>query len=140
MAVEVRDFHDSHGALRSRADELVRVARRLPHATPEERRAGRDSAVDFLRGDVEPHMRLDERVMYPEVAARLRSQFATASMSYDHIAIRHWIDELAGADDADVERLQELLYGLHALIRVHIWKETELFLAALESPAWPVSA
>ena len=66
--------------------------------------------------------------------------FVAATMSYDHLAIRHWIAELASADVADGDRLQELLYGLDALLRVHIWKENELFLAPLRSPAWPAGS
>jgi hypothetical protein len=31
-----------------------------------------------------------------------------------------------------------VLYGLDALIRVHVWKENELFLGVLTSPSWPV--
>jgi hypothetical protein len=41
------------------------------------------------------------------------------------------------ADLDDTDRLQRLLYGLHALIEVHIWKEERLYLTLLESPAWP---
>jgi hypothetical protein len=63
-----------------------------------------------------------------------------ASMNYDHRAIRRWIDTLESADIADVAKMQELLYGLDALIRVHIWKENELYLTPLESASWPASA
>ena len=60
-------------------------------------------------------------------------------MSYDHLAIRHWISKLAETDPSDTDRLQQLLYGLDALIRVHIWKENELFLASFDSGSWPHS-
>jgi hypothetical protein len=60
-----------------------------------------------------------------------------ASMNYDHLAIRHWISSLEEADLRDTDRLQSLLYGLDALIRVHMWKEDELFLGTLESADWP---
>jgi hypothetical protein len=71
------------------------------------------------------------------VTARLGDPLATASMNYDHMAIRRWIEDIAEADVEDVARLQQLLYGLHALITVHTWKEDELYLTALESPSWP---
>jgi hypothetical protein len=40
------------------------------------------------------------------------------------------IEALAETDLGDVARLQELLYGLHALIRVH-FEEEELYLPLL---------
>jgi hypothetical protein len=61
-------------------------------------------------------------------------------MAYDHLAIRSWIAKLSEADEDDVATLQELLYGLDALIRVHLWKEDELMVRPLESPGWPASA
>jgi hypothetical protein len=46
--------------------------------------------------------------------------------------------KLEATDEDDVERLQELLYGLYALITVHFWKEDQLYLPLLERPPWPV--
>jgi len=66
------------------------------------------------------------------VAERLGDPLIAVSMNYDDLAIRHWISKIAAADVTDTDRLQRLLYGLDALIRVHIWKENALFLAQLE--------
>jgi hypothetical protein len=60
-------------------------------------------------------------------------------MAYDHLAIRSWIAKLAEANEDDVPTLQELLYGLDALIRVHLWKEDELTVRPLRSSTWPAS-
>jgi hypothetical protein len=43
------------------------------------------------------------------------------------------IEALAEADLTDVARLQELLYGLHALISVHFEKEEEIYLPLLDA-------
>ena len=53
-------------------------------------------------------------------------------MVYDHLAIRERIADLSDADAGDLARLQELLYGLHALIRVHFRKEEELYLPLVD--------
>ena len=53
-------------------------------------------------------------------------------MVYDHLAIRRLTDELGDASIHDVPRLQELLYGLHALITVHFQMEEGLYLPLLE--------
>ena len=78
-------------------------------------------------------------MLYPEGNARLGSPLGAAALAYDHLAIRSWIAKLAEADNEDVEMLQELLYGLDALIRVHLWKEDELYVKPLGSSAWPAS-
>ena len=138
MPVVSDDFRTAHDAIRIQTELLRRAAREIPHMAYDERAATRDAIVSFLRRDVEPHTRLDERLLYPEVADRLGAPLATASMAYDHLAIRSWIDEIAAADLTDPDRLQELLYGLDALMRVHMWKENELYLPVVEARGWPV--
>jgi hypothetical protein len=39
-------------------------------------------------------------------------------------AVQAWLQALRETDPGDVDRLQELLYGLDALVRTHIWRET----------------
>jgi hypothetical protein len=137
MTVVTRDFHEAHARLRERAELLADAAKVLPAVSPTERESLRDDIVEFLREQVVPHTVLDERVLFPEVSRRLGDPLATATMNYDHVAIRDWIDDVAAADLDDTARLQQLLYGLHALIQVHIWKEERLYLTLLESPSWP---
>lgn len=137
MPVATKDFHATHARLREQAELLAEAARLLPGIKPEEREELRDDIVAFLRERVVPHTILDERVLFPEVASRLRDPLATASMNYDHIAIRERTEQLAATDSDNPVGLQQLLYGLHALIDVHIWKEERLYLSMLESPAWP---
>ena len=39
-------------------------------------------------------------------------------------ALDAWADALLAADPNDPDLLQELLYGVDALVRVHLWRET----------------
>ena len=39
-------------------------------------------------------------------------------------ALDAWADGLLAADPSDSDLLQELLYGIDALVRVHLWRET----------------
>ncbi len=133
------DFHLRHDEFRAWTSELRSAARRMPELAASERFALLADIVAFLQEKVEPHTRVDEQVLYPQAAARMGSPLATAAMAYDHLAIRAWIAKLAEADDQDVTTLQELLYGLDALIRVHLWKEDELMLGPLDSATWPAS-
>jgi len=132
-------FTEAHKRFNAWTDELRLAARRLPEITAAERLAVISDLVAFLHESIEPHTRIDEQVLYHDAADRLGSPLVTAAMAYDHLAIRTWIAKLAEADEEDVDTLQELLYGLDALIRVHIWKEDELLVRPLASSTWPAS-
>jgi len=133
------DFTAKHDEFRAWTDELRSAARLLPGLDKASRFAVVADLVAFLQEKVEPHTHVDEQVLYPQAASRGGSPLAAAAMAYDHLAIRSWIAKLAEADEEDVATLQELLYGLDALIRVHLWKEDELFVKPLSSATWPAS-
>jgi hemerythrin-like domain-containing protein len=133
-------FREQHEVFRAWTDELRAAARIIPELDAAARFALVADLVAFLQEKIEPHTHVDEQVLYPKAAARLGSPLATAAMAYDHLAIRSWIAKLTEADEDDVATLQELLYGLDALIRVHLWKEDELMVRPLDSPGWPASA
>jgi len=138
MAMQ-EQFTERHDEFRAWTDQLRATARLLPTLDRTSRMAVVADLVTYLREEIEPHTRVDERVLYPEIEARLGSPLAAAAIAYDHLAIRSWIAKLAEADGDDVATLQELLYGLDALIRVHLWKEDELFVKPLGSTTWPAS-
>jgi hypothetical protein len=123
--------------LERRAELLREAARKMSSVAPVERAALRARALEFLEGDVREHIELDQQLLYPRLAQRLGDPLAPAPMRYDHLAIRWWTDRIAHADIEDVDELQRLLYGVHALIRVHLSREEDLYVAALESPEWP---
>ena len=132
-------FSDKHDEFRAWTDQLRATARALPGLEPGDRLTLVADLVAFLHEKIEPHTRIDEQVLYPLAESGSGSPLASASMAYDHLAIRSWIAKLAEADEEDVATLQELLYGLDALIRVHLWKEDELFVKPLGSSTWPAS-
>jgi Hemerythrin HHE cation binding domain len=140
MTVDIAGFRDAHHELLEHAAELCIAAERFPTLATAEREQTRGYILSLLRERIDPHTKLDELLLYPEVATRLGDPLVAASMNYDHLAIRRWIALIAAADVNDTAHLQQLLYGLDALIRVHIWKENELFLASLESRSWPTLA
>jgi hypothetical protein len=123
--------------LEERAECLSEGARELPSLSAHQREEFRARVLSFLRQDVGEHMRADQRVLYPKIAERLGDPLAAAPMNYDHLAIRWWIDEIARAEITDTSEFQRLLYGVHALIKVHLSREEDLYIGALESEAWP---
>jgi len=92
---------------------LVRdTARELPGLSPRDRLDARDRVLTYLRSIVEP--------------AVSAGADGGRKPGPDRLAIRHWIREVAAADLAQPGPLQELLFGLDALLRVHLWRDDEL--------------
>jgi iron-sulfur cluster repair protein YtfE (RIC family) len=54
-------------------------------------------------------------------------------MIHDHEAIVARVERLAAAEADDIDTLQELLYGLYALVSVHFAKEEEIQLPAFDA-------
>jgi iron-sulfur cluster repair protein YtfE (RIC family) len=126
-----------HELLLDGVEQIRLIAMGLPSLGDAERAQAQTDAVAFLRGTLIPHAKEEERELYPMVGRQLGHPDATAPMIYDHLAIGEHTADLAEADPADVTRLQELLYGLYALIRVHFWKEEELYLPLVERAGTP---
>jgi hypothetical protein len=84
-------------------DDLQTTARTARAATRAERAAACSSIVARLREELEPRARRDP----PGLSA---------------IAV--WLDALERAEPGDADLVQELLYGVDALVRVHVWRET----------------
>jgi Hemerythrin HHE cation binding domain len=124
-----------HELLLDHVEQMRVAARELPTLTTAGRTEVQASTVAFLRNMLIPHAKEEERGLYPRVGRELGHADATAPMIYDHLAIGERTAALAETDPDDVARLQELLYGLHALIRVHFWKEEELYLPLVDRAA-----
>lgn len=126
------EFRLHHKHLFEHVDHLRAAAREVPHLSPQERTLLKTRILDFLEGELGPHAAAEERRLYPEVGRLLGHHEATATMSYDHLAIRGRTRELAETPVEATDRLQELLYGLFALIETHFRKEEEVYLPFLE--------
>jgi iron-sulfur cluster repair protein YtfE (RIC family) len=134
---ETEAVREDHAHLREHVDNILFAAREIPSLSPEEREELVGRILDFLRNTLVPHADEEERTLYPEVARRLGHPEATAPMIHDHAAIRGRTVELSTTGASEVDRLQELLYGLHTLISEHFWKEEQLYLPLVERPVVP---
>lgn len=126
-------FRNEHEQLLDHIEHIAAAARQLPRLDDEERARERSRIVGFLRGTLLPHARAEEEVLYPAWSKLVGFQDAAVPMIHDHEAIVTRIDQLASADIRDVDTLQELLYGLYALISVHFRKEEDLQLPAFDA-------
>lgn len=85
--------------------ELRLAARTVRSQTLTERHTTRDALAESVRSRLEAHAEADEPGLE---------------------ALGIWTDTLEHADVNDVDLLQETLYGIDALVRVHLWRETGL--------------
>ena len=92
----------------------------------------------LLVEEVGPHERAEQEELYPAMDRLLGSRQATATMSRAHAEIAHQtrrlgqlIDDIGPGqpDDADIADLRALLYGLHAILRLHTTQEDENYLS-----------
>jgi iron-sulfur cluster repair protein YtfE (RIC family) len=126
-------FRREHEELLEHIEHLAQAAREIPRLSEEERQAVRERILGFLRGTLIPHAKAEEEILYPAWADLVGFAGAAVPMVHDHEAIVARTERLAEADVGDVDQLQELLYGLFALISVHFRKEEDLQLPAFDA-------
>ena len=116
------EFREEHRHLMAHVDRIRLAAGEVRDLPPGERAELVTQILEFLRGTLLPHAEWEEQVLYTAVGELLGDARATAAMTRDHVAIGRMIEALGETDLADIARLQELLYGLHAVITVHFEK------------------
>lgn len=126
-------LRDEHAGLLPHINALAATARELPVLDPTARAAAVDSARAFLEGHLVPHALAEEAVLYPAWAELLAQPDAAATMIREHEAIVSRITRLAEASPDDVPTVQEILFGLHALITTHFGSEEVLVLDVLDA-------
>jgi iron-sulfur cluster repair protein YtfE (RIC family) len=133
IPLPTQPFRDEHAELIDHVEHIRQAAAEVARVSPEERQAMVRRILGFLRGTLLPHAAAEEEVLYPEWARLVGSPDAAEPMVHDHQAIVARIDALAEVEPGDVDRLQELLYGLYALIGVHFRKEEDIQLPVLDA-------
>jgi heavy metal translocating P-type ATPase len=131
-------FRAEHRDLLPAVDRLRDVADRLDWLDRAKGRAELRDVYDFLVEKLLPHEREEEEVLYPIVAGVLGGEDPTGAMTRTHVEITHLvkllgrsIDDLGdeGPSDDDLPELRRVLYGLHAILRLHFAQEEEAYSA-----------
>jgi hypothetical protein len=146
-----RRFRVEHQAVRADTEQLRSAAQAL----------GEPGAMDRVRHvhelltrEVWPHERAEESILYPALNRVLGGTDPTAPMSRAHaeIAVQiarlgRLIDDIGDRDpdEADITDLRAILYGLHAILRLHTAQEDETYLslgdtASAGNPAAPAAS
>jgi heavy metal translocating P-type ATPase len=125
-------------------DRVRQVADRLDDLPPAEARAELEEVQDLLARRLLPHEAADDASLYPLVASLIGGADPTAPMSRAHVEIRRLAGMLSrlvaelpegGPTPADLRDLRRVLYGLHAVLRLHFAQEDEAYLSLFEQEA-----
>ena len=133
FAAEHRDLWPRLARLRAVADDLGTV----PAA---EALAALRDVHAFLAQDLLPHEEAEDAELYPALAPVLGGSDPTGAMSRTHVEIATQVRRLGrllddmghdGPVGDDVTELRRLLYGLHAILRLHFTQEEEGYFSLL---------
>jgi heavy metal translocating P-type ATPase len=139
MSDELRAEHDE---LIPRLDLIRDTADSLDDLSGVEATEALRGVLAFLVDEILPHELNDEHEIYPAVAAVLPGDDPMATMSRTHREIFHLVDgfqrlvdDLGGApaEPGEIRDLKRMLYGLHAILRLHFDQEEELYLTLQHS-------
>jgi heavy metal translocating P-type ATPase len=137
-AALTRRFQGEHETIRTAIAQLRVVADALGLIPPAEAMTRVRDAHRLLIEQIEPHEQAEEAELYPALDRLLGGTEPTATMSRAHAEITHQIRRLGQLiddigddkpDDADLADLRGLLYGLHAILRLHTAQEDESYLS-----------
>ncbi|WP_338051883.1 heavy metal translocating P-type ATPase [Pseudonocardia acidicola] len=133
-------FADDHRRLRPQLEDIRAAAAGLV-VDPAGHVAAVRAVHHMLIAELLPHEAAEHAELYPVLARTLGGDDPVGPMNRGHVEICHLtrrlgrlLDELPadGPDPQDVEDLQQTLYGLHALLRLHFAQEEESFFTLAE--------
>jgi hypothetical protein len=134
-------FQTEHARLLPIVNDIRRIADRLEMAGNGEVMTDLRRLHHLLLDQLLPHEEAEEKTFYPEIASLLGGEDPTGTMSRAHVEIAHAVrllgallDEIGvdGPDPADLVDLRRVLYGLHAILRLHFAQEEEAYLSLAE--------
>jgi hypothetical protein len=126
----------AHHALESGIAHLRTTADRLDVLPPADARRELEGVDAFLVQELMPHEVEEDRLVHPALATALGSDETTAALHGTHNEIfrlarlfGHLVEELDadGPTPDDWPDLRRLLYGLDAILRLHMAQEEELY-------------
>jgi heavy metal translocating P-type ATPase len=143
-AAVAHGFVEEHEVLRPGLDRL-RVAADALGTRPRAEAMEEVRAVHrFLVDKLGPHEAAEGARLYPILDRVLGGTDSTATMSRAHAEIAHLIRRLGRVldtidpeqpDDVELAELRRLLYGLHAILRLHFAQEEEEYFTLIDEQA-----
>jgi soluble P-type ATPase len=137
-------FSNEHIAIREDLESLRQAADALGTEPPATAIARIRVVHETLVEDVLPHEQAEDESLYPVLARVLGGTDPLAPMSRAHAEIAHLVRRLGSLldeidesdpDETDLAELRRILYGLHAILRLHTLQEDESYLSLAASEA-----
>jgi heavy metal translocating P-type ATPase len=129
-------FRAEHRAFAPELQRLRTAADRLGTLPPDEARRELEAVRRFLVERLPQHEEEEEAAVYPVVARLMGGEDPMSSMARAHIEISHLarvyrqlLEDLPpeGPTPEDLMDLRRVLYGLHAILRLHFAQEEEAY-------------
>jgi heavy metal translocating P-type ATPase len=129
-------FRAEHREFAPELTRVRRVADRLDTLSPPEAKAELEKIRWFLLERLPKHEREEESAVYPVIAKLMGGEDPMASMERAHMEIEHLarvfghlLSDLPdeGPTPEDLVDLRRVLYGLHAILRLHFLQEEEAY-------------
>lgn len=149
MATLTQPLRDEHKELMPHVKTLQLAGDSIHEVLTSSDRALIDQAFTFLTHHLIPHAHAEEKALYPVVRKVMGSEQGTATMSRDHVEIEQLTRELGllrtkltetKITEKQANALRSVLFGLHAIVKLHFAKEEEVFLPLLDSRLKPEEA
>ena len=130
-----------HLELISVVEQCRSTADRLDLLSPAERLVQVSRLYEAVHDRLLPHEKVEETRLYPLMAELLGGEDPTGTMSRAHGEIAHLTRLLGqllseakadGFPEGDLPELRRVLYGLHAVLRLHFAQEDEAYLSLLQ--------
>ncbi len=137
-----------HRALAPEIGRIRLIADRLDTAVAADLQPELEALHLFLTERLVEHEVTEDRIVYPMLMAAMASDDSTSALHGTHSEIFHLVgryvgllDEIGpdGLDEEDRPDLRRLLYGLDAILRLHMAQEEELYLS-IADPSGPTIA
>jgi heavy metal translocating P-type ATPase len=135
-------FRAEHREFAPELQRIRQTADRLERLDPADARTELDAVRHFLVDVLPEHEEAEEAAVYPLVAKLMGGEDPMSSMARAHVEIEHLVrvyrtllEDLPpdSLDPEDLMDLRRVLYGLHAVLRLHFAQEEEAY-------AWLASA
>jgi heavy metal translocating P-type ATPase len=129
-------FRREHVEFAPEVQRIRRVADRIDTMEPDVRRDELEAVRAFLCDRLPQHEEEEEAAVYPVVAKLMGGEDPMSSMARAHVEIEHLVrvyrqllEDLPpeGPDAEDLVDLRRVLYGLHAILRLHFAQEEEAY-------------
>lgn len=128
-----------HAEMRRGIERILEVAKL--RASNDELSAAVIEVLHWVDDVLEPHARWEDGWLYPEIAERAGTPWATKLMTYEHQQIREAAQGVAVArldlhdhgSTAAVIELRGQLFGLGAILRAHMVREERFLIPLLDT-------